>query len=104
MQSVTLAKSTPNYAISLESSKQNPRGLTMPSTDKVTPIRGNDLPLVDNKQAAKILEINEKTLTNWRSSGKSPKYVKVGRCVRYRLSDLTAWIEANSRNHTGEVA
>mgnify|MGYP001277143990 CR=1 FL=1 len=104
MQSVTLAKSTPKYAISLESSKQSPRGFIMPSTDKVTPIRGNDLILVDNKQAAQILQINEKTLANWRSSGKSPKYVKVGRCIRYRLSDLTTWIEANSRNHTGEVA
>ena len=102
MQSVTLAKSTPNYAISLESSKQNPRGLIMPSTDKVTPIRGNDLTLVDNKQAANILEISEKTLTNWRSTGKSPKYVKVGRCVRYRLSDLMDWLDAQTRNHTGE--
>lgn len=72
----------------------------MPNTDKVTPIRGNDLTLVGNKEAAQILQINERTLTNWRGQNKSPKYVKVGRCVRYRLSDLTAWIEANSRNST----
>lgn len=104
MQTCNRAKNTQNNGIALESSK-NPRGQNaMPTPNKVTPIRGDDLTLVDNKQAAKILEINEKTLTNWRSSGKSPKYVKVGRCVRYRLSDLTAWIEANSRNHTGEVA
>ena len=102
MQSVTLAKSTPNYAISLESSKQNPRGLIMPSTDKVTPIRGNDLTLVDTPQAAEILKINERTLTNWRSTGKSPRYIKCGRNVRYRLSDLMDWLDAQTRNHTGE--
>lgn len=76
----------------------------MTTTDKVTPIRGNDTSLLDTTQAAEILHINERTLINWRSTGKSPKYIKLGRCVRYRLSDLTAWIEANSRNHTGEVA
>ena len=87
-----------------ESSKQNPRGLTtMPNTEKVIPLRGNDLTLVDTAQAAQILDINERTLTNWRSTGKSPKYIKIGRSVRYRLSDLTAWIEAQTRNHTGEV-
>lgn len=102
MPTVTSAKSSPKYAISLESSTQNPRGLIMPKTDHILPTRGNDLTLVNTTQAAKILEINEKTLTNWRSTGKSPKYIKVGRSVRYRLSDLTAWIEANSRHHTGE--
>jgi predicted DNA-binding transcriptional regulator AlpA len=105
MQTCNHVKNIPNNGIALVSSTQNLRGLTtMPSTKKVTPIRGNDLTLVDTIQAAEILQINERTLTNWRSTGKSPKYVKIGRSVRYRISDLMTWIEANSRNHTGEVA
>lgn len=87
-----------------ESSKQSPRGQSaMPTTDKVTPIRGDDLTLVDNKQAADIIGVHYLTLQNWRSTGKSPKFIKVGRSVRYRLSDLKAWLEAKTRNHTGEV-
>ena len=76
----------------------------MPTTDKVTPIRGDDLTLVDNKQAADILGVNYLTLQNLRSTGKSPRYVKVGRNVRYRISELKAWLEAQTRNHTGEVS
>ena len=88
-----------------ESSKQSPRGLPiMPTALNVTAIRDDDLTLVDTKQAAVIIGVNHLTLQNWRSTGKSPKYVKVNRCVRYRVSDLKAWLEAQTRNHTGEVA
>ena len=103
MQTCNPTKTTINNGIALESLK-NPRGQsTMPTTDKVTPIRGDDLTLVDNKQAADILGVHYLTLQNWRSTGKSPKFIKVGRSVRYRLSDLKAWLEAKTRNHTGEA-
>lgn len=76
----------------------------MPATEKVTPIRSDDLTTVDTQQAADILNVAVRTLSNWRSTGKSPRYIKVGRCVRYRVSDLKAWMEAQARNHTGEAA
>jgi excisionase family DNA binding protein len=104
MQTCNLAKTTTNNGISLESFKNSKGQSVMPTTDKVTPIRGDDLTLVDNKQAADILGVNYLTLQNWRSTGKSPRYVKVGRNVRYRISELKAWLEAQTRNHTGEVA
>jgi excisionase family DNA binding protein len=103
MQTCNPTKTTINNGIALESLK-NPRGQSaMPTTDKVTPIRGDDLTLVDNKQAADIIGVHYLTLQNWRSTGKSPRYVKVGRNVRYRLSELKAWLEAQTRNHTGEA-
>ena len=104
MQTCNPAKITTNNGISLESFKNSKGQSVMPTTDKVTPIRGDDLTLVDNKQAADILGVNYLTLQNWRSTGKSPRYVKVGRNVRYRISELKAWLEAQTRNHTGEVA
>lgn len=104
MQTCNPAKITTNNGISLESLKSSKGQSVMPTTDKVTPIRGDDLTLVDNKQAADILGVNYLTLQNWRSTGKSPRYVKVGRNVRYRISELKAWLEAQTRNHTGEVA
>jgi hypothetical protein len=39
----------------------------------------------------------EKTLANWRSAGKGPKYRKVGGAVRYDWSDVRAWLDAQSR-------
>ena len=104
MQTCNPAKITTNNGISLESLKSSKGQSVMPTTDKVTPIRGDDLTLVDNKQAADILGVNYLTLQNWRSTGKSPRYVKVGRNVRYRISELKAWLEAQTRNHTGEVS
>ncbi|WP_371922666.1 helix-turn-helix domain-containing protein [Simiduia sp. 21SJ11W-1] len=32
-------------------------------------------------------------MENWRCQGRGPRYVKVGRYVRYRTSDLLEWLE-----------
>lgn len=36
--------------------------------------------------------------------GKGPKFIKAGRSVRYRASDLKEWLEAQTRQQTGERA
>lgn len=53
--------------------------------------------LLDEKEAAACLAIAVTTLRNWRSlGGKGPPYVKVGtRLVRYRRSDLAAFISSD---------
>jgi predicted DNA-binding transcriptional regulator AlpA len=33
------------------------------------------------------------TLANWRCDGRGPRYLKVGRHVRYRVADLEAWLD-----------
>lgn len=33
------------------------------------------------------------TLANWRCDGRGPRYLKVGRHVRYRVEDLEAWLD-----------
>jgi len=54
--------------------------------------------LLDEKQAAEHLTVSPGTLSVWRSTGRyNLPFVKVGRMVRYRLSDLDAWLEARSR-------
>jgi len=52
--------------------------------------------LVTRERAAEILNVKTNTLTVWACRGCGPAYVKVGRSVRYRLSDLESYIE-NSR-------
>lgn len=36
-------------------------------------------------------KINVRTLANWRSSGVSPPFTKVGGRILYRFSDLVEW-------------
>lgn len=49
--------------------------------------------LLDQDQAAEFLNMKPSTLNTWRALRKGPKYHKVGRSVRYRMSDLVAFVE-----------
>lgn len=40
---------------------------------------------IDERQLSERIGIECTTLQNWRWSGKGPRYVKVGRLVRYNL-------------------
>ncbi|MEQ9811521.1 MAG: helix-turn-helix domain-containing protein [Azospirillaceae bacterium] len=37
--------------------------------------------------------LSERTLERWRSQGEGPHHIKIGGCVRYRLSDVIAFEE-----------
>lgn len=41
-----------------------------------------------------LKDVPEKTLAEWRSKGVGPRYLKVGRYVRYRWADIRAWEES----------
>lgn len=59
---------------------------------------------VDEKQAAEALDVKAPTLSVWRSTGRyNLPYLKVGRLVKYRLSDLAEFLARRTANHTGEV-
>jgi len=55
------------------------------------------------QQASEYLGLAVSTLNKWRVYGKGPKFIKLGRAVRYRLDDLTAFTSACSRSSTSEV-
>ena len=46
------------------------------------------------EQAAQYLALSTSTLNKWRCYGTGPKFLKLGRAVRYRRLDLDAWLEA----------
>lgn len=51
--------------------------------------------LLPESEAAKLLQVAPGTLSVWRSTKRYPlPYIKVGRRVRYRRSDLEAWLES----------
>lgn len=56
--------------------------------------------LIDERGAAKALAVATRTLQWWRTSGTGPRFVKIGRAVRYRKADLVNWIEAGTRENT----
>ncbi|MGR5531242.1 helix-turn-helix domain-containing protein [Vibrio alfacsensis] len=44
------------------------------------------------KQLADLLQITEKTLANQRSNGRGIPFVKIEKAVRYRTSDIEAYL------------
>jgi len=48
--------------------------------------------LLTQKEVKEITRLADSTLEQWRLKGKGPKFIKLGRLVRYRLSDIDAYI------------
>ena len=58
---------------------------------------------VGDKQAAEVLAVKATTLAVWRSTGRyNLPYLKVGRLVKYRISDLAEFLARRTAHHTGE--
>ncbi len=56
--------------------------------------------LISAEQAADYLDVTTRTLANWRSRGfPNVPWSKIGRCVRYRISDLDTYIAKHSHNN-----
>ena len=56
---------------------------------------GHPQAMLNEHQAAAVLGVSVKSLRRWRCDGTGPRYVKINGCsVRYRLGDLSVWLEA----------
>ena len=60
--------------------------LPVPAGKAVSPL------LVDSRTAAKLLAVSERTLWSLTASGEV-RCVRIGRAVRYAISDLSAYVE-----------
>lgn len=47
-------------------------------------------------QLAELVGVPRSTVYTWRYHGTGPRAIKVGRHIRFRRSDVDAWLEANS--------
>lgn len=56
----------------------------------------------NTQQAAAHLQISASTLNKRRVFGDGPPFVKMGRSVRYRRSDLDAWTATRLRKSTSD--
>jgi len=59
--------------------------------------------LMTEKEAAALICYTPRALQNWRLRGGGPKYVKIGRSVRYQRSDVLEFIEERKRFHTSQT-
>jgi len=51
---------------------------------------------LDHNQAAKYLGVAAQTLYNWRHERRGPDYVKMGRKIIYRQSDLDRYMQSKT--------
>ena len=58
--------------------------------------------LLNQKEASLYLGVSPRTLEGWRLRGGGPLYSKLGSCVRYRLGDLDAFVDGETRSHTSD--
>lgn len=58
---------------------------------------GEDL-LLNPSEASKTLRVKVSTLASWRVKKYGPTWVKIGRLVYYKKSDLERFISQNSHN------
>jgi hypothetical protein len=63
------------------------------------PIRGPPA-LLTTEEVAELLRLSPSILNKWRLAGRGPSFVKAGSRVRYRLSDIAAFIAASTRGST----
>lgn len=52
--------------------------------------------LINTKAVAELLGLSPVTLRLWRTLGKGPQFVKCEGAIRYRASDLEAWLDSRT--------
>jgi predicted DNA-binding transcriptional regulator AlpA len=57
--------------------------------------------LIDEVTLAVRLGVSRSTLQSWRYAGRGPRFIKLGRLVRYRNADIDSYLAAQTR---GKVA
>jgi predicted DNA-binding transcriptional regulator AlpA len=61
-------------------------------------------PSLDEAQLCARFRISRKTAQKWRQTNRGPRFVKVGRLVRYRESDVQAWVDQQTRTNTTQTS
>ena len=50
--------------------------------------------LIDNREAAKLLKVSQRTLWRMWNEGEMPSPIRVGRAIRWSYEGLKAWVDA----------
>jgi excisionase family DNA binding protein len=58
--------------------------------------------LLTQRQAAAVLGLSERTLERMRVAGNGPRFVRMGRSIRYRPADIESWVAGRVVSSTSE--
>lgn len=61
-------------------------------------------PLIDTKKLAELLDTSPVTVMRFRLHGGGPPFIRFGRNVKYRMSDVEQWLAECARQSTSEGA
>ena len=75
----------------MPASDENPPVLTVVGAPEPQPTRVTT-DLIDEPTLAARLGVSRSTLQSWRYAGRGPRYIKLGRMVRYRNADVDAYL------------
>lgn len=53
--------------------------------------------LLDEARLAAKLDVSRSTLQSWRYRGCGPRFIKIGRLIRYRVADVDAYLRGQTR-------
>ena len=70
------------------------------ATDIPTKTEFSRVQLIAEKELAERLGISVRTLRQWRYWGRGPRFIKLGKAVRYSVADIEAYIASNRRQST----
>jgi excisionase family DNA binding protein len=56
---------------------------------------------LDERQLAAWLGLSRTTPRLWRRAGEGPAFIRVGRSIRYRKSDVENWLSARTVGRAG---
>jgi predicted DNA-binding transcriptional regulator AlpA len=59
--------------------------------------------LLDTEAVARYAGLSPVTLRKWRMTGAGPRFVRLGRAVRYRRAELDAWLSRREFKNTTEA-
>jgi hypothetical protein len=54
------------------------------------------------EQAAPLIVSTPGTMARWRRTGKGPRFIRVGKKIAYRRSDLEAWLDGQTYSNTAQ--
>ena len=57
-------------------------------------------PLLDTESAATELDVSASFLNKARLAGNGPRFVKIGRAVRYERTEIALWLAGQRRHST----
>lgn len=73
----------------------------MTNTSFLTNVFSGASECLDTQSAALLVGLSPHALERFRYHGGGPRFLKLGRSVRYRVSDLEEWMSANSHSMLG---